>query len=340
MPDSTENAHLMNQVEPPATHFLKIFDLKEVEELRKNIEKSSVDSDLRNRNKLLFTNMLKRGETLPFGTLPEKETKAFDVLLDQFPNFEETINVIKDAVELARIGDGFFKIPKILLLGHPGIGKTLFANEVAKILNIDFLEVRMENEQNSATLTGSSEFWSNTKTGEIFNLLTTGKTANPMVLVDEVDKASDDSRYDPLAGLYSLLEEETAKRFVDQSIRGLQLDASAINWLLTANDTDSIPEPIKSRMIIHEIKRPTFEQSVKIAKRIYKTLRNLNAWGNHFAEDLCNSAAEKLAKHEPRMMKSLLIAAFGMTLRKDKKIVTANEIPNTENVSKNSIGFI
>lgn len=338
--DNPEKSDLSNQNESTKTNQLKIFDKKELENLKNTINNSSVDADVKNRNKTIFSNMLKRGESLPFGQLPEKDSIQLDTLLENFPNFEETIKVIRNAIELARIGDGRFKIPNILLLGAPGIGKTYFANQAAKILNIDFLEIKMENEQNGATLTGSSEFWSNTKTGEIFNLLTTGKTANPLVLVDEVDKATGDYRYDPLAGLYGLLEEETAKRFEDQSIRNLQLNASAINWLLTANSIDNIPAPIKSRMIIHEIKSPNLEQSLNIAKNIYKILRETNAWGNHFAEDLCDAAATKLAKHEPRKMKTILRNAFGEAARNGAKIITETNIMNTVNALKNKIGFI
>lgn len=332
--DSTPEKLLPN---PPV---LKIFNAEHVHDIKKSVTKTTADGDAQKRITNICNGMLTSGETLPYGVLPSANSSEFDELLVKFPNFEETINVIKDAVELARIGDGKLKLPNILLLGPPGIGKTLLANQVAKILNVDFLEIRMENEQNSATLSGSSEFWSNTQTGGIFNILTTGKTANPLVLVDEVDKASGDSHYDPLAGLYSLLEDETAKRFEDQSMRKLPLDASGINWLLTANSIDNVPAPIRSRMIIHKISSPNSEQSVKIAKRIYQALREANAWGKSFSEELCDAAAEKLASHEPRKMKALLITAFGKAVREKKGALSENEIPTIELTTKNSIGFI
>ena len=319
---------------------LKIFEHIDVKNLKSNTAQSSADGDVKKRNNMIFDNLLKKSEYLPYGEIPRENSNIFKTLLEDFPNFSETIGVIENAVALARIGDGFVKIPNILLLGDPGIGKTFFANKVAELLNVDYVEIRMENEQNGSALSGSSEFWSNTKTGEIFNILTNGKTANPLVLVDEVDKANGDSRFDPLGGLYSLLEHETAQRFEDQSVKGLKLNAASINWLFTANSIERVPAPIRSRMIIHEIKNPNFEQSMSIVKKIYKILKKENKWGSYFNETLSDDVAELLANYEPRKMKAIMLTAFGSASKAKKRVLSINDIPVLQKLMSNKIGFV
>jgi ATP-dependent Lon protease len=149
-----------------------------------------------------------------------------------------------------------------------------------------------------------------------------------MILLDELDKAGGDSRFDPAAGLYSLLERETAKRFVDLSIRGLPVDASAIMWIITANDETKIPTPIRSRCLVQHIRVPTFEESVQIAKNIYISIRNSRPWGKHFVEELPDSVVEKLAVHEPRKMKALLIRALGQAAQDGRGSIGPDDLPD------------
>ncbi|MGX8882475.1 AAA family ATPase [Methylovorus sp. SPW-M1] len=325
---------LPTETDGPLMH---LYNVEDVIRIKDSLNTRSADSDCRNRLKAICEEMIKRGGYRPYCQLPEP--KVFIDLIQRFPNFKETIELVCSSVALAKLGDGRLEIPPLLLIGPPGIGKTQVANEIASLIKTDFLEVHIESEQNGATIAGSSEFWGNTQTGLIFRALTSGKTANPVVLVDELDKAAKDSRFDPLGGLYSLLERETAKRFEDQSIRGLPIDASGIIWVMTANDERLIPEPILSRAMVHYIRPPTREESIPIAQSIYNSIRKSRPWGDHFSPGLGIDVAEKLAGMHPRRMKVCLLSAFGQAAIAARDYLCIKDVPIGNNESTR-IGFI
>ena len=122
-------------------------------------------------------------------------------------------------------------------------------------------------------LSGASSQWKNAKPGKVFDTFVNGDYANPVIVVDEIDKASADGQYDPLGALYELLETETATRFVDEFVE-LPIDASGAVWLATANDVGRIPEPLVSRLAVYEIEAPDAEGAARIARTIYGEIRN------------------------------------------------------------------
>lgn len=324
--DIRSDEALAGNIADGAAPTLRIYDLKDVQKIKDNLKTRSADADSRGRLKTLCDEMIRRGGERPYCTLPDPV--VFDDLVRRFPNFQATIEVIRSSVALAKLGNGRLEIPPLLLVGPPGIGKTQVANEIAVLFETSFLEIHMEAEQTGACISGSSEFWSNTQTGLIFNALTTGKTANPMILLDELDKAGGDSRFDPAAGLYGLLERETAQRFEDLSIRGLPIDASAIIWIITANDETRIPAPILSRTLVQHIRPPTLEESVRIAQSIYVAIRKSKPWGSRFQPELPDGVAERLAELEPRKMKTNLLYAFGRAAITARDRISPNDLPN------------
>lgn len=317
----------------------RLYDVEYVRDLKKSIKTRSADADAVFRLASIFDDLIKRGGTRPYCRLPE--ITELDALAARFPNFPETISTFKNAVALAKMGNGVIEISPMLLVGPPGIGKTELANEIARMFETDYLEVRMETEQNASTITGSSEFWSNTQTGQLFNTLTTGKTANPIVLLDELDKAcSGDQKYSPIGGLYSLLERETAKRFEDQSIRGLKIDASAVIWVITANDLSNIPEPIISRVVVQHVRPPTKVESKRIAMSIYSSIRMSRSWGGCFSEELGTEVVEKLSWMGPRQMKVRLMGAFGKAALESRNFISPDDISDNEGHEERRIGFV
>jgi hypothetical protein len=105
-------------------------------------------------------------------------------------------------------------------------------------------------------LSGSSSQWKGARPGKVFEALVEGEYANPVIVVDEIDKASGDAQYDPLGALYSLLEHDTAQSFTDEFAE-VAIDASQVIWITTANDSRGIPDPILNRMNVFEVQAPT-----------------------------------------------------------------------------------
>jgi len=92
-------------------------------------------------------------------------------------------------------------------------------------------------------LSGASSQWKGARPGKIFETLVDGAYANPVMVVDEIDKARGEHAYDPLGALYGLLEHDTAGTFTDEFAE-VSIDASQVIWVATANDDRAIPEPI------------------------------------------------------------------------------------------------
>jgi ATP-dependent Lon protease len=183
----------------------------------------------------------------------------------------------------------------------------------------------METAQSNSQLAGSDEFWANSKPGAILELLVEGDWANPVVYVDEIDKASGGAHYDPLAALYGLLEPGTAKAFHDLSMPGIALDASRIFWILTCNATDTIPEPIMSRIRRFDVACPTPEQAARILQNIYEQIQlelNLALPMAPLSQDV----VALLARVSPRRQKQLLREAIGRALLGGRTAILCSDL--------------
>ena len=170
---------------------------------------------------------------------------------------------------------------KVLIHGPPGIGKTHFAKRLSQLLGTGFGFLGMSALTAGWVLSGASSQWKGARPGKVFETLVDGAYANPVMVVDEIDKARGEHAYDPLGALYSLLEHDTAGQFTDEFAE-VPIDASQLIWVATANDERSIPEPILNRMNVFEIEAPDAEAARAIALRLYARLRSSHAWGERF----------------------------------------------------------
>src|SRR5918999_2501928 len=234
--------------------------------------------------------------TVKPSALPEMEQ-----LFAELPNFTAVLEDIRKHLALCIDSNDSVELPPMLLLGEPGIGKTHFARKISQLLGTGFGFVPMSSLTAGWVLSGASSQWKNAKPGKVFDTFVNGDYANPVIVVDEIDKASADGQYDPLGALYELLEVETATRFVDEFVE-LPIDASGAVWLATANDAGRIPEPLVSRLAVYEIEPPDADGAARIARTIYSEIRGSHDWGKQFPEALSTPAVEKLASLPPRAM--------------------------------------
>jgi ATP-dependent Lon protease len=135
-----------------------------------------------------------------------------------------------------------------------------------------------------------------------------GEYANPVVVLDEIDKSGGDSRYDPMGALYALLERDTAVHFKDEFI-DVDMDASHILWVATANDESTIPEPVLNRLNVYVIEPPDADGARIIALDIYHEILDAHRWP--FSCEPSESVLERLSAFPPRDMRKLLLDAFG-----------------------------
>ena len=147
-------------------------------------------------------------------------------------------------------------------------------------------------------LSDSSSQWKGVKSGRVFKALMDGEHANPVTVVDEIDKARADTQYDPLGVPCSLLEHDTALRFTDEFAK-------------LANDERGIPAPILNRMNVFNVETPTLEAVRQIAREPHQGIRNDHDWGSRFGPDRSDDVLDQLCLLAPRDMRSMLMTGFG-----------------------------
>ncbi|MGI4719268.1 MAG: AAA family ATPase [Janthinobacterium lividum] len=309
-----------------------VYDLIEVQEALDRSRGRSPDLEA------FYERMLETGADR-FVTTPSS-TDALDPLFEECPNFDEVLDDLARYLRLAharRDGNGGFNVMPILLLGGPGVGKTHFAKRLARVMQTECELISMNALSAGFVITGSSASWRGARCGKVAERLVRGQYANPVVVLDEVEKATGSSQSDPLAALYQLLEPETSKAFRDEFI-DVELDASRIFWVLTANSVEGIPAPLLNRMAVYEVPAPTPEQAAGIAQRMYRGLvREMNLAG--FDGDLGDAVLEKLSHVSPRDLRKTLLDGLGYAVADGRGNVTAADIRLRTMPGKSRIGF-
>lgn len=261
---------------------------------------------------------------------------AMEHLYQQLPNFQEPLDDVKRQVALCHSSSDPLEMTPMLLLGPPGIGKTHFAREVASLLGTGMSFVPMSSMTAGWLLSGASSQWKGARPGKVFDALIDGHYANPVIVIDEIDKAAAEQAYDPLGALYSLLEHDTSKCFTDE-FADVALDASQVIWIATANDPRAIPDPILNRMNVYEVLAPDRDASRAISLRIYVGIVSSHAWGHDFPDQPSDAVLEAMSEMSPRDMRRAWMTAFGNARLDRRSHVDVSDLP--ERKSKRSIGF-
>lgn len=261
---------------------------------------------------------------------------ALDGLEELCPNFKCVIDDLKKYLHLAVEGNESMSFMPLLLAGDPGVGKTHFAKMLAKAMGLDYEFCSMGSMTAGWVLSGSSASWQGARHGKVAQKLIEGETANPVFLLDELDKAGGDARYDPMGALLQLLEPETSVHFKDEFL-DIPLDTSVILWVATANDLTRISDPVLSRMGVYTVPSPNVDQAAQIAKLVYAGLLKERKCG--FDAELSSDVLGALSEVAPREMRKRLLDAMGTALMKGRKTLVADDVANQRRVQKQPIGF-
>ncbi len=263
---------------------------------------------------------------------------AMTHLYEELPNFGAVLDDLKRQLALCQDSSDALEITPMLLLGPPGVGKTHFAREVAQLLGTGMGFVSMSSLTAGWVLSGASSQWKGARAGKVFETLVEGQYANPVLVIDEIDKARGEHAYDPLGALYSLLEHDTAKTFVDEFAE-VPVDASQVIWVATANDERAIPEPILNRVNVYEVAAPDFDAARQIARRLYDSIRSGHDWGRRFVPEPRDDVLDRMAELAPREMRRAWMTAFGNARLAHRDDVQAEDLPETA-AKRPAIGFL
>lgn len=201
---------------------------------------------------------------------PRAETRLAEALRSQAPWMSAATDLIADQAAFSGwSGQPWLTLRPMLLVGPPGAGKTHFARLVGELSGVGNAVLSFAGVNSNAELAGNPRGFRNPQPCFPACVMQRTMTANPVVVIDEVEKTSISNIGDPVATLLTLLERSSAARYFDGCLAA-EIDLSHVNWILTANSVGRLPAPLLSRVQVVEVRGPGPEHAEMVLATLWR----------------------------------------------------------------------
>lgn len=220
--------------------------------------------------------------------------EARNALLFEFPY---AIDVIEFALA-DLVGRATVRLRPLLIVGEAGGGKSRFARRLGEVLGIHVWRTD-GSRSDGAVFAGTDRRWYSAEPCHAFLAVAQGRIANPLVLIDEIEKAATRSDYGRLwDALLGFLEPETSCRYPDPALQ-TNLDLSEVSYVATANSLDALPSPIRDRFRIVTFPKPTANDLDALLPAVIADLAKERGLDQGWVAPLDGVEREAVAKHWP-----------------------------------------
>jgi len=240
------------------------------------------------------------------------QSSQLEALKQKHPNYNEVIAFYQGQIAIAKRTGKPINIPPVNLQGIPGIGKTLFVQDLAHALGLEFFDLHISGMHSEFELVGGNQMWSKATAGSLATtLVLRAETYHPIILLDEICLLSKNERVDMYHPLYGVLDKEQARRFRDHYL-DINLDVSNAIYITTTNNIEKLPQAIRSRLTSFTIRPPSYQETLAMVPKIFTAVQAEFDLQEQCSQHIPDAALKQLAHGAPRDIKLKLKAALGL----------------------------